>query len=101
MIKNGICERWAAAKPVINGWLSTSSPFVAEIMAAQGYDSLTIDMQHGLVGYEAAAAMLQAMKASGATLMARVPWLTASDVMKALDAGALGIICPMVNNRAE
>ena len=101
MNKNGIREKWAAGQPVINGWLSTSSPFVAEIMAAQGYDSVTVDLQHGLVGYEAATAMLQAMKASGVTLMARVPWLTAGDVMKALDAGAMGIICPMVNNRAE
>jgi 4-hydroxy-2-oxoheptanedioate aldolase len=101
MIKNGIREKWAAGQAVINGWLSTSSPFVAEIMAAQGYDSLTIDLQHGLVGYEAATAMLQAMKASSVTLMARVPWLTAGDVMKALDAGALGVICPMINNGAE
>jgi len=101
MIKNGIRERWAAGKPVINGWLSTSSPFVAEIMAAQGYDSLTVDLQHGLVGYEAATTMFQAMKASGATIMARVPWLDPGDIMKALDAGAFGIICPMVNSGAE
>lgn len=101
MIKNGIRERWAAGKPVINGWLSTSSPFVAEIMAAQGYDSLTVDLQHGLVGYEAATTMFQAMKASGVTIMARVPWLDPGDIMKALDAGAFGIICPMVNSGAE
>jgi len=101
MIKNGIRERWAAGKPVINGWLSTSSPFVAEIMAAQGYDSLTVDLQHGLVGYEAATTMFQAMKASGVAIMARVPWLDPGDIMKALDAGAFGIICPMVNSGAE
>jgi 4-hydroxy-2-oxoheptanedioate aldolase len=101
MIKNGIRERWAAGKPVINGWLSTSSPFVAEIMAAQGYDSLTIDLQHGFVGYEAAAAMLQAMRASGVTPMVRAPWLDPGDIMKALDAGAYGIICPMINTAEE
>jgi len=101
MIKNGIRERWAAGKPVINGWLSTSSPFVAEIMAAQGYDSLTIDLQHGFVGYEAAAAMLQAMRASGVTPMVRAPWLDPGDIMKALDAGAYGIICPMINTAQE
>jgi 4-hydroxy-2-oxoheptanedioate aldolase len=101
MIKNGIRERWAAGKPVINGWLSTSNSFVAEIMAAQGYDSLTIDCQHGFVAYEAASTMLQAMRASGVTPMVRVPWLDPGDIMKALDAGAYGIICPMVNNREE
>ena len=45
--------------------------------------------------------MLQAMKASDATLMARVPWRDPSYIMKALDAGAMGIICPMINNRSE
>jgi 4-hydroxy-2-oxoheptanedioate aldolase len=101
MIKNKIRELWAAGKPAINGWLSTSSPFVAEIMAAQGYDALTIDCQHGFVAYEAATGMLQAMRASGVVPMVRVPWLDPGDIMKSLDAGAYGIICPMINNRAE
>jgi 4-hydroxy-2-oxoheptanedioate aldolase len=92
---------WESNKPVINGWLSTSSSFVAEIMASTGYDSLTIDIQHGFVGYDGATAMLQAMRASGVTPMVRVPWLEPADVMKALDAGAMGIICPMVNTRAD
>lgn len=101
MVRNGIRELWAAGKPVINGWLSTSSAFIAEIMAAQGYDSLTIDLQHGFVGYDGARPMLQALRASGVAPMVRVPWLDPGDVMKALDAGALGIICPMVNSREE
>lgn len=101
MVPNGILKLWAEGKPVINGWLSTDSAFVAEIMAAQGYDSLTIDVQHGFSGFDAAKVMLQAMRASGVTPMVRVPWLDPADIMKALDAGAYGIICPMVNNRAE
>lgn len=101
MVRNKVRQLWSEGKPAINGWLSTSSPFVAEIMAAQGYDSLTIDCQHGLVAYEAATTMLQAMRASGVVPMMRVPWLDPGDIMKALDAGAYGIICPMVNSRAE
>jgi 4-hydroxy-2-oxoheptanedioate aldolase len=101
MVPNKIKKLWSEGKPVINGWLSTSSPFVAEIMAAQGYDSLTVDCQHGLVAYEAATTMLQAMRASGVVPMVRVPWLDPGDIMKALDAGSYGIICPMVNSRAE
>ena len=101
MTPNAIRRLWSEGKPVLNGWLSIGSPFVAEILAAQGYDSLTIDQQHGLLGYEALAPMLQAMKASPVTPMVRVPWLSAGDIMKALDAGALGIICPMINSRAE
>ncbi len=101
MIKNGVKKRWAEGKPVLNGWLSIANSFSAEIMAAQGYDSLTVDMQHGIVGYDGAVPMLQAMRTSGVTPLVRVPWLDPADIMKALDAGAYGVICPMINTRAE
>ena len=101
MLPNGIRAQWSAGKPVINGWLSIACPFTAEIMAAQGYDSITIDLQHGLVGYEAATTMLQAMRASAVTPLVRVPWLDPAAIMKSLDAGAYGVICPMINTREE
>jgi 4-hydroxy-2-oxoheptanedioate aldolase len=101
MIKNGVKQLWAQDKPAINAWLSIGNPFTAEIMAEQDYDCLTIDMQHGALDYSAALPMLQAMRASGKTLMARVPWNEPGIIMKALDAGAYGIICPMINTRTE
>lgn len=101
MIANKLKSLWAAGKPAINGWCSIGNPFTAEIMAAQGFDSITIDMQHGALDYAALLPMFQAMRASGATLMARVPWLEPGIIMKALDAGAYGIICPMVNTAGE
>ncbi|MFV2034151.1 MAG: HpcH/HpaI aldolase/citrate lyase family protein [Halocynthiibacter sp.] len=101
MIKNGVKKLWAENKPAINGWLSIGNPFAAEIMAAQDYDSVTIDMQHGALDYSTALPMLQAMRASGKTLMARVPWNDPGIIMKAMDAGAYGIICPMISSRAE
>lgn len=101
MQKNTLKELWEAGKPALNGWCSIGNPFTAEIMAAQGYDSVTVDIQHGALDYSDALVMLQAMRASGATLMARVPWRDPGYIMKALDAGAMGIICPMINSRAE
>jgi 4-hydroxy-2-oxoheptanedioate aldolase len=101
MLRNGVKRLWAGGKPAINGWLSIGNPFTAEIMAAQGYDSVTIDMQHGALDYSAALPMMQAMRASGRTLMARVPWNEPGIIMKALDAGAYGIIAPMVNTRSQ
>ncbi len=101
MVPNGVKAAWAEGRSVINGWLSMACPFSAEIMAAQGYDAVTVDLQHGLVGYEVGTAMLQAMRASAVTPMVRVPWLDPAAVMKCLDAGAYGIICPMVNCREE
>lgn len=101
MIPNRLKALWADGKPTINGWCSIGNPFTAEIMAAQGFDSITVDMQHGALDYAALLPMFQAMRASGAVLMARVPWLEPGIIMKALDAGAYGIICPMVNTADE
>ena len=101
MIANRLKDLWAAGRPTINGWCSIGNPFTAEIMAAQGFDSITVDMQHGALDYSALLPMFQAMQASGATLLARVPWLEPGIIMKALDAGAYGIICPMVNSAEE
>ena len=92
MIKNKLKEIWAAGRPTINGWLSIGNSFTAEIMTAQGYDSVTIDIQHGALDYSSVLPMLQAMRASAVVPMARVPWREPGIIMKALDAGAFGII---------
>ncbi|MFQ8433912.1 HpcH/HpaI aldolase family protein [Amaricoccus sp. W119] len=97
MIRNKLKALWAEGRPAMNGWLSIGNAFTAEIMAAQGYDSVTIDAQHGALDYAAALPMLQAMRASGVVPMVRVPWCEPGIIMKMLDAGAYGIICPMIN----
>lgn len=101
MKPNNLHALWSDGRSVLNGWLSIANAFSAEIMAEQGYDSITIDLQHGIVDYQAAVSMLQAMRASGVVPLVRVPWLDPAHIMKALDAGAYGVICPMVNSRAE
>lgn len=101
MIPNRLHAIWAEGRTSVNGWLSIGNSFTAEIMAAQGYDSLTVDIQHGALDYSHMLPMFQAIRASGAMPMARVPWNDPGIVMKALDAGAYGIICPMVNSAEE
>ena len=101
MIPNRLKQIWASGQPALNGWCSIGNSFTAEIMAAQGFDSVTVDMQHGALDYSHLLPMFQAMRASGATLMARVPWNEPGVIMKALDAGAYGIICPMINTAEE
>jgi 4-hydroxy-2-oxoheptanedioate aldolase len=101
MLTNKLKRQWSEGRPAINGWLSIGDAFTAEIMAAQGYDSLTIDIQHGALDYARALTMFQAMRASGVTLIARVPWREPGIIMKMLDAGAQGIICPMVNSAQD
>ena len=98
---NKVKDMWEAGQPVLHGWCSIGSPFTAEIMAAQGYDAISIDMQHGALDYSAFLPMAQAMRASGVAIGVRVPWLDPANIMKALDGGALNIICPMINTAAQ
>lgn len=101
MIRNRLKQLWAEGKSTANGWLSIGNSFTAEIMAAQGYDSICIDLQHGAIDYQTALLMLQAVRASPAVPLVRVPWLEPGIIMKALDAGAYGIICPMINSAEQ
>ncbi len=101
MRKNKLKELFKKGKPIINSWLAIPSSFSAEVMANQGWDSLTIDMQHGLIDYSNAMSMLQAISTTETTPMARVNWNEPGQIMKILDAGCYGIICPMVSNRNE
>ena len=101
MRKNKLKELFKANKPIINGWLSIPSSFSAEVMAQQSWDSITIDMQHGLIDYPNAVSMLQAISTTDVTPIARVNWNEPGQIMKILDAGCYGIICPMVSNRKE
>ncbi|RUM20483.1 2,4-dihydroxyhept-2-ene-1,7-dioic acid aldolase [Rhizobium vallis] len=101
MKANKLKEIWSKGGCVLNGWLSIPCAFSAEIMAAQGYDSIGIDLQHGIVDYQEAVGMLQAMRASEVTPLVRPAWLDPVHIMKALDAGAYGVVCPMINSRAE
>jgi 4-hydroxy-2-oxoheptanedioate aldolase len=99
--ENTVKTIWAKGGVVVNGWLSIPSSFSAEVMAHQGFDSLVVDMQHGVVDYQTAVTMLQAISTTGVIPFARVPWNDPAHIMKILDAGAYGIICPMINSRKE
>ena len=101
MRENTVKTIWKRGGAVINGWLGIPSSVAAENMAQAGWDSLTVDLQHGLVDYQTAVTMLQGVTTTATVPLARVPWLEPGIIMKLLDAGAYGIICPMINTRAE
>ena len=98
---NKLKARLAAGKACVNGWLAIPSGFSAEVMAQCGWDSVTVDMQHGVQDYQSMVQCFQAMTAHPITPLVRVPWNEPGIIGKALDGGAMGIICPMVNNKAE
>lgn len=101
MRENTIQTIWAAGGTVINGWLHIPSTWTAEVMAHQGWDSLTIDMQHGVADLNAAFQMMQAISTTATIPLVRVPWNEPGVIMRSLDLGAYGIICPMINTRAQ
>ncbi|MCI0545933.1 MAG: aldolase/citrate lyase family protein [Candidatus Rokubacteria bacterium] len=101
MRENTLRIIWARGGAVVNGWLSIPSAFSAEVMAHQGFDSLTVDMQHGVVDYQVAVTMLQAISTTPVIPLARVPWNDPGRLMKILDAGVFGVICPMINTREQ
>ena len=101
MRKNKLKEIFKQGGSAINGWLQIPNSFTAELMANQNWDSLTLDMQHGVIDYSHAISMLQAISTTNVVPLARVNWNEPGQIMKILDAGAYGIICPMVSNRKE
>lgn len=101
MRTNRLREIWRAGHRANNCWLALGHAFIAELITHQGWDSVTIDMQHGLADYAAMCAMLTAISTGESVPLVRVPWNEPGDVMRALDAGAYGIICPNIETREE
>ena len=101
MRENRLRTIWKSGGAAVNGWLAIPNSFSAETMAHQGWDTLTIDLQHGVVDYQAAVTMLQAVSTTPTVPLVRVPWLEPGILMKTLDAGAYGVICPMINTRED
>ncbi len=96
---NKVKEVWASGKAVVNAWLAIPSGFSAEVMAQCGFDSVTVDMQHGVQDYQSMVQCFQAMQAHPVTPMVRVPWNEPGIIGKVLDGGAYGVICPMINTK--
>ncbi|MGY3411618.1 2-keto-3-deoxy-L-rhamnonate aldolase RhmA [Bradyrhizobium sp. GM5.1] len=98
---NKVKEIWKSGKAVVNAWLAIPSGFSAEMIAQCGFDSVTVDMQHGVQDYLSMVQCFQAMDKHPITPMVRVPWNEPGIIGKVLDGGAYGVICPMVNTPQE
>lgn len=101
MRENRLRSMFAEKMRATNVWLSVPAAYSAEIIAHQGFDSVTIDLQHGQSDYGSMSAMLTAISTTATVPLVRVQWNDPGEVMRALDAGAYGVICPTINNRAE
>lgn len=101
MRANRLREIWAGGKQATNFWLGLPSMLAAESISHQGWDSITVDMQHGHIDFASMVAMLTAISTTATVPLVRVPWNEPGDVMRALDAGAYGVICPNIDTREQ
>lgn len=91
-----------ARRPAVGYWMVLDVPVATERIARLGYDYVALDMQHGLIGFAGMTANLMAIDAGGRSAgMVRVEANNATAIGRALDAGATGVIVPLVNSAAE
>ncbi len=101
MLKNKLKEIWRSGGAALNCFLSIPNSYTAELMAHQGFDSLTVDLQHSVQDIGTLVGCLQGISTTDVVPLARAAWLEPVSIMTALDRGAYGIICPLINNRDD
>jgi 4-hydroxy-2-oxoheptanedioate aldolase len=97
-MKDTIREKLTRRELVFNAWLSLGSAYACELIASAGWEAVTIDQQHGAGGAGELLACLTAARAAGAAALVRVANNDSGLIGRALDAGAQGVVCPMVNS---
>lgn len=98
---NHVKERLRRGEPSIGTWLSLPSPEAAEHLGQMPFDWLTVDAEHNAVDIRTLGQMFTAMANSGIAPQVRIPWNSPENFKRALDAGAWGIVVPMVNSKEE
>ena len=101
MRTNHVKQRLQSGEPSIGTWLALPSPEAAETVATLGFDWLTVDTEHNPIDIRTLSLMIGAIAGSGVAPLVRIPWNTGENIKRVLDAGAWGIVVPMVNSRAE
>jgi 4-hydroxy-2-oxoheptanedioate aldolase len=96
-----LARRLAAGETVYTGWCAMPAPIVAESIAREGFNTVTIDQQHGLWDTAATATAITAIRAVGAAPVVRIPLGAFAVASRSLDLGAEGIIAPMINTVAD
>lgn len=93
--------RWAAGEATLGAWCMMPGAMTAEVLGKAGFDWVLIDMQHGCMDYETALSMIRAVDLSDAVPIVRVPWNDPGVIGRVLDAGALGVVIPMIQSAED
>lgn len=100
-VNNPLSRAWSAGQVTRGAWCTSPSSITAEALATIGFDYVGVDMQHGAISYSDAVPMLQAIAGQGAAPIVRVMANDLAIIGKALDAGAVGIVVPLVSSPEE
>ncbi|MGE3846432.1 MAG: HpcH/HpaI aldolase/citrate lyase family protein [Gammaproteobacteria bacterium] len=90
--------RWRRDELTLGAWCLLPNALSAEMLARAGFDWVLIDMQHGCMDYETAVGMIRAIDLGGVTPLVRVPWNEPGIIGRMLDAGAMGVVVPMIQD---
>jgi 4-hydroxy-2-oxoheptanedioate aldolase len=101
MTTDGIRSRWAEGETAWAGWLLTESPAAAEVLATAGFDAVVADLQHGSTSLHELPQIVDAIERTDAVPFVRTAWNDPAELMRVLDLGVRGVICPMVGSGAE
>jgi 4-hydroxy-2-oxoheptanedioate aldolase len=99
--KNTLQAKLKAGEPVIGSWISVANPTIAEVMAQAGFDWLSIDMEHGIVGIESVVSLVQAINTTATAPIVRVPWNDPVIIKQVLETGPMALIIPQVSSAQE
>lgn len=101
MVNTKFREKLESGEIAVESWITGISPQNAEAIGRLGFDSVLIDMQHNMVDFAEVGRSILALAGRGPSVMVRVPGNDSSMIQRVLDAGADGVMCPLVNNRRE
>ena len=93
--------RLAANQLTVGSWITLAHPAIAEIMARAGFDWLTVDMEHSVITIREAEELIRVVSLCNVPALVRLTSNNADLIKRVMDAGAIGIIVPMVNSRAD
>lgn len=94
-------QRIHRKETTIGSWITLGHPSIAEIMAEAGFDWLTVDMEHSAITLAEAQQLIQVISLCGVVPLVRVGKNEPNFIKRVMDAGAHGVIVPMVNTRED
>ena len=100
-VVGALARQIGAGGCALSAWVGINDPAVAELLAREGYDTVTLDMQHGAIDVAGAMRGVAAVALAGKPAIVRVPIGDFSTASRVIDAGAAAVIAPMINSAAD